>query len=408
MINKRIFNETRKSLIRINILVVITFLILFSVFIFGYFKDITYKKIDQKLKDELKYITTQLSNEYIFNYISTKYPNHLVYIYEDGRIKYYTQSWYFNKLLPSKGLEFKEGINTYKENGYSFRGLDISIGNYEIKIIRNIDAEISSLKQLIFVFIVGIVIAFIISYLLAIYLTRKALIPIEKAWNNQAKFIQDASHELRTPITIISSKLENMLRNPKNTITDEVETIADAMAEVRKSKTMINDLLYLMKEEAISKLNISNININELLNDIHNEYTDIAQIYDKRFKIEVNKKDIILNTDINKLRQLIVIILDNAFKYTKENDTITIKFVEGDKYSSIFIIDTGVGIKPCDIPYIFDRFYRSEDARKEDIEGCGIGLSIAKMIGINLNANIKVTSTPNIETIFEIVLPNKM
>ena len=80
-------------------------------------------------------------------------------------------------------------------------------------------------------------------------LTKKALIPIETAWINQAQFIQDASHELRTPITIIYSKLESMLKVPNSTISDEVENIADAMKETRRVKKMISDLLSLTKEE---------------------------------------------------------------------------------------------------------------------------------------------------------------
>ncbi|MCG4735047.1 sensor histidine kinase, partial [Casaltella massiliensis] len=73
-------------------------------------------------------------------------------------------------------------------------------------------------------------------YFIALYLTKKALVPIEKTWSNQVKFIQDASHELRTPITIISSKLESLLKNPENSISDEIETIADAMKENRRLK----------------------------------------------------------------------------------------------------------------------------------------------------------------------------
>ena len=140
-------------------------------------------------------------------------------------------------------------------NGYTFRVLNLNIGKYTIEIIRNIDSEISSLKQLVFSLIIGILISLIVAYFIAIYLNKKALVPIETAWNNQAKFIQDASHELRTPISIISSKLEGMLKHPENTVNDEVETVADAMRETRRMKKMINDLLSLTKEDYISTMN---------------------------------------------------------------------------------------------------------------------------------------------------------
>ena len=203
-------------------------------------------------------------------YPVTKYPSNMIYIYKRDRVMYYTpQNGYFSDVLPNRYTNKLNDIFTFSENGYTFRELNVEIDEYQIQIIRNIDSEISSLRQLIFVFIIGILISLIITYYLAVYLTKKALIPIETAWNNQAKFIQDASHELRTPISIISSKLERMLKHPNSTISDEVETIADAMSEIRRSKKMISDLLSLTKEEAITKLNITEVNIKKFYKKIY-------------------------------------------------------------------------------------------------------------------------------------------
>ena len=407
MINKKVFNKTKSSLIKINIAVVLGFLILFSIFIYTYFKGVTYKSIDSKLNDELESIAIQLTRQSII-YPVTKYPSNMIYIYKGDRVRYYTsQNGYFNDVLPNRYTNKLNDIFTFSENGYTFRELNVEIGEYQIQIIRNIDSEISSLRQLIFVFIIGILISLIITYYLAIYLTKKALVPIETAWNNQAKFIQDASHELRTPISIISSKLERMLKHPNSTISDEVETIADAMSEIRRSKKMISDLLSLTKEEAITKLNISEVNIRSFIEDICVDYIDIADIQDKNFDIHFNLKNETIFTDKNKLRQLLLIFIDNAFKYTKEKDFIFINLNQKDNsYTEIYIIDSGVGIKQEDIPYIFDRFFRSENVRDKDIDGSGIGLSIAKMIAINLEANISVKCENN-KTEFKIIIPNK-
>lgn len=407
MINKKVFNKTKSSLIKINIAVVLGFLILFSIFIYTYFKGVTYKSIDSKLNDELESIAIQLTRKSII-YPVTKYPSNMIYIYKDDRVRYYTsQNGYFNDVLPNRYTNKLNDIFTFNENGYTFRELNVEIGEYQIQIIRNIDSEISSLRQLIFVFIIGILISLIITYYLAIYLTKKALVPIETAWNNQAKFIQDASHELRTPISIISSKLERMLKHPNSTISDEVETIADAMSEIRRSKKMISDLLSLTKEEAITKLNISEVNIRNFIEDICVDYIDIADIQDKKFDVNFNLKNETIFTDKNKLRQLLLILIDNAFKYTKEKDFIFLSLNQKDNsYTEISIIDSGVGIKQEDIPYIFDRFFRSENVRDKDIDGSGIGLSIAKMISINLEAEIAVKCENN-KTEFKIIIPNK-
>ena len=406
MINKKVFNKTKSSLIKINIAVVLSFLILFSIFIYTYFKGVTYKSIDNKLNNELESIAIQLTRQSMI-YPVTKYPSNMIYIYKRDRVMYYTpQNGYFSDVLPNRYTNKLNDIFTFSENGYTFRELNVEIDEYQIQIIRNIDSEISSLRQLIFVFIIGILISLIITYYLAVYLTKKALIPIETAWNNQAKFIQDASHELRTPISIISSKLERMLKHPNSTISDEVETIADAMSEIRRSKKMISDLLSLTKEEAITKLNITEVNIKNFIKDICVDYVDIADIQEKRFEMNFNLKNETIFTDENKLRQLLLIFIDNAFKYTKENDFIAININQKDNvYTEIFIIDSGVGIKQEDIPYIFDRFFRSENVRDKDIEGSGIGLSIAKMIAINLGAEISVKCENN-KTEFKIIIQN--
>lgn len=406
MINKKVFNKTKSSLIKINIVVVLSFLILFSIFIYTYFKGVTYKSIDNKLNNELESIAIQLTRQSMI-YPVTKYPSNMIYIYKRDRVMYYTpQNGYFSDVLPNRYTNKLNDIFTFSENGYTFRELNVEIDEYQIQIIRNIDSEISSLRQLIFVFIIGILISLIITYYLAVYLTKKALIPIETAWNNQAKFIQDASHELRTPISIISSKLERMLKHPNSTISDEVETIADAMSEIRRSKKMISDLLSLTKEEAITKLNITEVNIKNFIKDICVDYVDIADIQEKRFEMNFNLKNETIFTDENKLRQLLLIFIDNAFKYTKENDFIAININQKDNvYTEISIIDSGVGIKQEDIPYIFDRFFRSENVRDKDIEGSGIGLSIAKMIAINLGAEISVKCENN-KTEFKIIIQN--
>lgn len=406
MINKKVFNKTKSSLIKINIAVVLSFLILFSIFIYTYFKGVTYKSIDNKLNNELESIVIQLTRQSMV-YPVTKYPSNMIYIYKRDRVMYYTpQNGYFSDVLPNRYTNKLNDIFTFSENGYTFRELNVEIDEYQIQIIRNIDSEISSLRQLIFVFIIGILISLIITYYLAVYLTKKALIPIETAWNNQAKFIQDASHELRTPISIISSKLERMLKHPNSTISDEVETIADAMSEIRRSKKMISDLLSLTKEEAITKLNITEVNIKNFIKDICVDYVDIADIQEKRFEMNFNLKNETIFTDENKLRQLLLIFIDNAFKYTKENDFIAININQKDNvYTEIFIIDSGVGIKQEDIPYIFDRFFRSENVRDKDIDGSGIGLSIAKMIAINLGAEISVKCENN-KTEFKIIIQN--
>ena len=405
MINKNVFTDTKQRLIKINLLVVGGFLLIFSIFIFFYFKELTYTNIDSKIEEELESISVQFNRSSMFNPIILEDPRNMVYVYENGTIRYYTENRYFENIYPEINNSKKDTFFTWSNSGYTFRVLNLNIGKYTIEIIRNIDSEISSLKQLVFSLIIGILISLIVAYFIAIYLTKKALVPIETAWNNQAKFIQDASHELRTPISIISSKLEGMLKHPENTVNDEVETVADAMRETRRMKKIINDLLSLTKEDYISTMNFENIDIENVVYEIYRDYEEIAEMQDKKFIFKSELENKIIVTDKNKLRQLVLIFVDNSFKYTNEYDGIFINLKEEDNNIKLSIKDTGIGIKEDEIKYVFDRFFRGDDVRSQDIDGSGIGLSIAKMLSINLKYEINVDSKVGEYTVFEIKIP---
>ena len=334
-------------------------------------------------------------------------PKNIVYIYKDGKIKIFTPNGYFKDFSPynnSDGI----GFNTYKYNSYTFRELKFNVNGYTIQIIRNIDSEMGLLNKLLVIFFIGTVLAIVTTYFIALYLTKKALIPIEKTWENQVKFIQDASHELRTPITIISSKLESLLKNPKNSISNEIETIADAMKENRRLKKMVNDLLHLTKEESIIKLDIKKFDLYELIKDISSDYVEISYIHEKKFSYKFNGNSFFIVSDESKLRQLLIIFIDNAFKYTNKGDYINISINNKENCFIISIKDTGIGIDEKDINLIFDRFFRSANVRESEIDGSGIGLSIAQMIAKSLKANIKVYSKLNEGTEFNIILPKKL
>lgn len=407
MINKNIFSETKNHLIKMYILVVGSFMIIFSFFIFIYFTAMTYSGVDNEIKSEFNNIIIQLKSTSFFDPIRLEDPKDMVYVYENDRIRYYTQNEYFDEILPNIESEKINGFYKYTKNGHTFRALSVVEGKYKIQIIRNIDSELNSRRQITSGLLIAILVFIVITYFVAVYLTRKALIPIENVWKNQAKFIQDASHELRTPITIVSSKLESMLKHPENTVNDEVEKIAVVMKETRKIKKMINDLLSLSKEDTIINIHLKEVDLVSLINEISNDYLDIAKIQDKNFEILSDFEELSIQTDREKLRECILILIDNAFKYTTIGDSISIELKESFAKGgvSILIKDTGCGIKESELPYIYDRFFRSENVRDKDVDGSGIGLSIAKMISKNLSIKINVRSKLGEGTEFELLVP---
>lgn len=393
-INKDVFAKTKNKLLRINMLVVMCFLAMLLTFTMFYFRYITYSNIDKEISQEFKHIVSQLDNNR-YEPIKLLDPKDMVYIYEDGRIKYYTENDYFEKILPEKKSDNKEVFTKYRENGHFFRELNITIGEYHIQIIRNIDSEMFSVSKLISIILFLGIISLIFIYMISLYLTKKALVPIETAWKNQAKFIQDASHELRTPITIVSSKLESLLKKPDSTIGDEAETVAIAMKETRRLKKMVNDLLSLTKEDGIVQLNKEHFDLKNLIDEITEDYFDIAEYQDKEFSCDIIAKNTNVYTDKNKFKQILRIFIDNAFKYTKSGDSISLKVEDDKDIESKLVVsvnDTGIGISNEDLPNLFDRFFRSDNVRNKDIDGSGIGLSIADVTAKNIGVDIGVKS----------------
>lgn len=421
MINKEVISKTQKKLIKINMLVVSGFLILLCIFTYVYFSYKNDTNINYEMEDELNFIAKQLQKldrNYGVLYglkiegLKQKNPKDMVYIYIDDDLINQGNNPYFGKEDPDESENKKNGFFSYStDEGYNFRECsynyksDYDQKNYNIRIIREISSELNSRKQLLFTMINVVVIFCILTYFIALYLTRNALKPIEVTWNKQAKFIQDASHELRTPITIVSSKLESLLKHPNSTISDQVEDIADAMNETRRLKKMINDLLTLTKEDYVNLIEKEEFDLEKLVRDLCDDFFDIALIQNKTLKISSQLKHKNIVSDKDKLRQLLVIFIDNAFKYTEEEDYIKISLKEVDENIHIKIEDNGIGIKKEEIDHLFDRFFRSENVRNKDIDGSGIGLSIAKVISESLKYKLTVDSEYGKWTEFQIIIP---
>ena len=205
--------------------------------------------------------------------------------------------------------------------------------------------------------------------------------------------MQDASHEMRTPLAIIRGKLELLTKSLGYKLDDNFEYISKIMTEIRGLEKLNKDLLILSKEDIDSSVNIKKYKLNDFINDISDFYIDLAEIQDKEFNVFRPNDDIEVIWEYEKIKRCVVILLENAFKYTKENGKIDLIFENNNKSIIIKVKDNGIGIKEEDQNRIFDRFFRSDDVRANDINGSGIGLSllysISKTLGIKINLNSK-------------------
>ena len=219
------------------------------------------------------------------------------------------------------------------------------------------------------------------------------------------EFVQNVSHELRTPLTIIQAKQELLLQEPNAKIIDKSEEISLTLNETKRLTKLVKDLLILSRADS-NKLALQkeNINIDEYIKGLISPYKEIAEMEGKNIELELGYK-LDIDVDTNKIYQLMIILLDNAIKYTEENDVIKIKTYMKDNKCVIEVSDTGIGVSDEGLKRIFERFYREDAARSRETGGSGLGLSIANYIVTAHGGTIKATHNLPKGTIFTIRLP---
>ncbi len=237
------------------------------------------------------------------------------------------------------------------------------------------------------------------------FLAGKTLQPIEVMLDKQRQFVADASHEFRTPLTSMKTEIEVALRDRKLNLKEAKKLLKSNLSEVDKMKYFSDSLLELSRYESNgSNLKMEEVDLKEVVNLAIER--NIAQAKAKNIKIKKELKEVIVKGNPQSLVELVSILINNAIKYSPSGSEIEI-LVGGDgKNASLKIIDHGVGIDEKDIPHIFDRFYRADSSRsKKEIDGFGIGLSIAKSIVMLHKGEIKVNSTLGKGSTFMVSLP---
>lgn len=228
---------------------------------------------------------------------------------------------------------------------------------------------------------------------------------IETSYESQKQFVSDASHELRTPISVIQG-YANLL-NRWGTTNEEVlhESIDAIQNEARSMQDLVEKLLFLSRHDKKTlKLVKKRFNMKPVVEDMIKETKLVAT---NRIINSPVMQDVIVYGDKQSLKQAIRIFIDNAVKYTRDGDEISIlcQKINGD--CVITVQDTGIGMTKKDIDHIFDRFYRSEYVRNQNISGHGLGLSLAKLIILAHTGKIKIRSQFKKGTSFIITLPKR-
>lgn len=229
---------------------------------------------------------------------------------------------------------------------------------------------------------------------------------IERSYNSQKQFVSDASHELRTPIAVIRGYTDMLKRWGKDDPDILEEGITAISQETEGMKDLVESLLFLARHDKKTlMMEISNFNpvdvIHEIIKEetmVHGQYTFVSEQMD----------DTMVKADRNMIKQVLRILCDNAVKYSPADTDITFSCIKRtDGYCCLSVKDQGQGISQEDLPKIFDRFYRSDKARKSETGGHGLGLSIARIIVVAHNGKINVRSKPGYGTVFSVLLPEE-
>jgi signal transduction histidine kinase len=229
--------------------------------------------------------------------------------------------------------------------------------------------------------------------------------PVEKAWEQQKQFLADASHDLKTPLTVILAN-NNILSAHKNeTVESQMKWIESTSEEAGRMSDLVNKMLELAKSEASKEeLRLGEIDLSEVVENSILQFEVVA--FEKNITIESGiQPDIHLRTHRSTLSKVLEILFDNAIKYSEENGTISVALYKSSKKIYFTINNKGEYIKPHELPHVFERFYRTNKER--EVGGHGLGLSLAKKKCDMLGCKIKVESNEEDGTTFTITFKSR-
>jgi len=273
-----------------------------------------------------------------------------------------------------------------------------------IQLVRNIDSEQEILNRLLMVLIIGCCVGVGVTVWAGFFLAGRALVPIKISWEKQQQFVADASHELRTPLAVIRSHGELMLRHPTQTVQDQSQNISIVLRESKRMSKLVADLLTLARSDSDQlEINRKPLELDLILQDLAEQFTALAEIEGIELHTDI-ATGLRLDADEERMRQLFVILIDNALKYT-EQGRVTLTCKRAHNGIEVKVQDTGIGIAEQDIPHVFDRFFRADKARNRASGGTGLGLSIAKWIVEVHGGKIWLTSALGTGTTVHMLFP---
>jgi len=253
-------------------------------------------------------------------------------------------------------------------------------GDGHMIVFMDVTAQQGILTNLIYTFTVVGLIMLIVIYFLSRYFANRSIAPVREAFEKQKQFIADASHELKTPLAIIHTNTDVLLANQEETIESQAKWLHYIKSETERMSGLTNDLLYLTQmDDSRSTLIHTKFNMSDAVESIILPME--AVIFEKNITLDYSiDPDLMVHGNPEQIKQVVLILLDNAVKYSGPKGAVNIKLQKQNHDVMLTISNTGEGIAPEHLERIFDRFYRTDASRARKHGGHGLGLAIAKSI----------------------------
>lgn len=256
--------------------------------------------------------------------------------------------------------------------------------------------------------------ALAVFFVISLFFSRWALRPVARAWTQQRRFVADASHDLKTPLTVILANTSIALEHPERSVASQSQWLESTQHEAEAMQGLVGDLLALAKmdeEEAAAQSGaarpvLEEVDLSDVLEGEALQFESVA--FERGVKLESQvEPGIKLSGNEQRLRRLAGTLIDNACKYVDDGGAVDVSLSRSGKQAKLEVRNTGAPISPEDLPHVFDRFYRADKARTGGAGGHGLGLAIARAIAEEHGGTLTVASTQAEGTVFTATLPLK-
>ena len=294
-----------------------------------------------------------------------------------------------------KGIISVDGIS------YRYEMRDKDSGKVIVLLDRT--NEVSTMTRLLVILAGIFALSLVVLFLLSVLLSKWAVTPIEDAWNRQRVFFSNASHELKTPLAVISANLDVITSNPDETVAEQGKWFGYIRSEADKMSRLINEMLYIAREERTdSKTVMAELDLSEAAEGACLAMEAVAFEKGKTLITDI-EPNVTVKGDKESLTRTINILIDNEVSHSSEHSEITVRLKKSRGKAKLTVENQGKPIPKEDLQRIFDRYYRTDASRSRDTGGFGLGLAIAKTVAEKHGGSITAESDEN-RTVFTLII----